>query len=130
MDYRLWFQPLLREAEPWGPKSKGECWKMVIGSTGEVNVQGEIVQKLDALASETFVNTLSACGCVAAIGSEEIAKTVIVGDDPEHRYLVQMDPLDGSSNIDVAVSIGSIFGVLETECQRTGWGLLDAEKRE
>ena len=94
-----------------GAKIQGGMLEDVIGSTGEVNVQGEIVQKLDALASDTFVNTLSTCGRVAAIGSEEIAETVIVGDDPEHRYLVQMDPLDGSSNIDVAVSIGSIFGV-------------------
>ena len=94
-----------------GVKIQGGMLEDVIGSTGEVNVQGELVQKLDALASETFVNTLSDCGRVAAIGSEEIEKTVIVGDDKDHRYLVQMDPLDGSSNIDVAVSIGSIFGV-------------------
>ncbi len=94
-----------------GAKIRGGMLEDVIGSTGEVNVQGEIVQKLDALASDTFVDKLSTCGRVAAIGSEEIAETVIVGDDPEHQYLVQMDPLDGSSNIDVAVSIGSIFGV-------------------
>ena len=98
-----------------GDKIRGGMLEDVIGSTGEVNVQGEIVQKLDALASDTFVETLSSCGRVAAIGSEEIAETVIVGDDPKHRYLVQMDPLDGSSNIDVAVSIGSIFGVWKRE---------------
>ena len=94
-----------------GAKIQGGLLEDVIGSTGEVNVQGEIVQKLDALASDTFVKTLNSCGRVAAIGSEEIAKTVVVGDDPDRRFLVQMDPLDGSSNIDVAVSIGSIFGV-------------------
>jgi len=92
-------------------KIQGGMLEDVVGSTGEVNVQGEIVQKLDTLASDTFVNTLSTCGRVAAIGSEEIAKTVIVGEEPQLRYLVQMDPLDGSSNIDVAVSIGSIFGI-------------------
>ena len=94
-----------------GAKIRGGMLEDVLGSTGEVNVQGEIVQKLDTLASDTFVDTLSTSGRVAAIGSEEIEKTVIVGDSPEHSYLVQMDPLDGSSNIDVAVSIGSIFGV-------------------
>jgi fructose-1,6-bisphosphatase I len=52
---------------------------------------------------------------VAAIGSEEIEETVIVGDSPAHRYLVQMDPLDGSSNIDVAVSVGSILGIWKRE---------------
>ena len=83
----------------------------VIGTTGEINVQDEIVQILDTAASDTFVDVLSSSGRVAAIGCEEIEATVIVGDGPRHSYLVQMDPLDGSSNIDVAVSIGSIFGI-------------------
>ena len=83
----------------------------VIGTTGETNVQGEIVQILDTAASDTFVEVLSSSGRVAAIGCEEIDDTVVVGDGPRHTYLVQMDPLDGSSNIDVAVSIGSIFGI-------------------
>jgi fructose-1,6-bisphosphatase I len=83
----------------------------VIGTTGETNVQGEIVQLLDTAASDTFVDVLSGNGRVAAIGCEEIDDTVVVGDGPRHSYIVQMDPLDGSSNIDVAVSIGSIFGI-------------------
>ena len=83
----------------------------IIGTSGEVNVQGEIVQYLDTAASDTFVDILSKSGRVAAIGSEEIEETVIVGDSPQHNFIVQMDPLDGSSNIDVAVSIGSIFGI-------------------
>ena len=94
-----------------GGKIQGGMLEDVLGSTGEVNIQGEIVQKLDSLASDTFVRTLSNSGHVAAIGSEEIADTVVVGDGPQYRYFVQMDPLDGSSNIDVAVSIGSIFGI-------------------
>jgi len=87
----------------------------VIGTSGEVNVQGEIVQYLDTAASDTFVDVLSRSGRVAAIGSEEIEDTVVVGDSPRHNYIVQMDPLDGSSNIDVAVSIGSIFGIWRRE---------------
>ena len=83
----------------------------VIGTTGETNIQAEIVQILDTLASDTFVDALSRSGRVAAIGCEEIEDTVVVGDGPRHGYVVQMDPLDGSSNIDVAVSIGSIFGI-------------------
>lgn len=83
----------------------------IIGTSGEVNVQGEIVQYLDTAASDTFVDVLSKSGRVAAIGSEEIEETMIVGDSPQHNFIVQMDPLDGSSNIDVAVSIGSIFGI-------------------
>ena len=83
----------------------------VIGVTGEVNVQGEIVQYLDTAASDTFVEVLRRSDRVAAIGCEEIEGTVIVGDSKQHNYIVQMDPLDGSSNIDVAISIGSIFGI-------------------
>jgi fructose-1,6-bisphosphatase I len=86
-----------------------------VGTTGETNVQGEVVQILDTFSSETFVETLTHCGRVAAIGSEEIEETVIVGDTPTHQFLVQMDPLDGSSNIDVALSVGSILGIWKRE---------------
>lgn len=86
-----------------------------VGTTGETNVQGEIVQILDTFSSKTLVSTLSQCGRVAAIGDEEEEKSTVVGDSPKHQYLVQMDPLDGSSNIDVAVSIGSIFGIWKRE---------------
>ena len=83
----------------------------VLGVTGETNVHGETVQRLDAASSDIFVDILRQCGHVAAIGCEEIEEPVIVGDDPQHAFMVLMDPLDGSSNIDVAVSIGSIFGI-------------------
>ena len=82
-----------------------------LGATGETNVQGEIVQRLDSASSDIFVETLSRCGQVAAIGCEEIERPVIVEGDVANGFIVLMDPLDGSSNIDVAVSIGSIFGV-------------------
>ena len=82
-----------------------------LGTTGDTNVQGEIVQRLDKASSDIFVDTLSRCGRVAVIGCEEIEKPVIAGDSDDHSYIVLMDPLDGSSNIDVAVSIGSIFGI-------------------
>ncbi|MCZ6790155.1 MAG: class 1 fructose-bisphosphatase [Chloroflexi bacterium] len=83
----------------------------VLGVTGETNVHGEMVQRLDAASSDIFVDILRQCGHVAVIGCEEIEEPVIVGDDPQHAFMVLMDPLDGSSNIDVAVSIGSIFGI-------------------
>ena len=83
----------------------------VLGDTGEVNVQGEVVQILDTFASDTFVAAFSKSGRVAAVGCEEIEETVVIGDTPHHGYMVQLDPLDGSSNIDVAISIGSIFGI-------------------
>ena len=84
----------------------------MLGATGEVNVQDELVQRLDTASSDIFVETLSQSGHVAAIGCEEIENPVIVeGDVADDGYIVLMDPLDGSSNIDVAVSIGSIFGI-------------------
>lgn len=82
-----------------------------LGTTGETNVQGEIVQRLDTASSDIFVETLSQSGHVAVIGCEEIEKPVIVEGLVSDGYIVLMDPLDGSSNIDVAVSIGSIFGI-------------------
>ncbi len=83
----------------------------MLGATGETNVQGEVVQKLDAAGSDIFVEVLTRTGRVAALGSEEIEDPVIGVDDASQSYIVQMDPVDGSSNIDVAVTIGSIFGI-------------------
>ncbi len=82
-----------------------------LGVTGETNTGGDIVQRLDAASSDIFVETLTQSGQVAAIGCEEIERPVIVDGDVSDGYIVLMDPLDGSSNIDVAVSIGSIFGI-------------------
>ena len=82
-----------------------------LGATGETNVHGEIVQYLDKVSSDIFVETLLRSGHVAAIGCEEIEQPVIAEGDVADGYIVLMDPLDGSSNIDVAVSIGSIFGI-------------------
>ena len=87
----------------------------ILGTTGDINVQGEVVQKLDSAGSDIFVEVLSKSGRVAAVGSEEIEEAVIEGDDPRQAYIVQMDPIDGSSNIDVAISIGSIFGIWRRE---------------
>ena len=83
----------------------------VLGDTGEMNVQGEIVQVLDAAGTDAFVSSLSDCGAVAALACEELEEAVFVSDDPDHPYLVMFDPVDGSSNIDVAVTIGSIFAI-------------------
>ncbi len=82
-----------------------------LGTTEETNVQGEIVQRLDEASSNIFVEMLSQSGHVAAIGCEEIENPVMVEGNVADGFIVLMDPLDGSSNIDVAVSIGSIFGI-------------------
>jgi len=82
----------------------------VIGEAGAVNVQGEAQQKLDVLADDLLREKLSRCPEVAAYASEEQAQPQPLGVDG--RYCVLSDPLDGSSNIDVAVPVGTIFGVL------------------
>jgi fructose-1,6-bisphosphatase I len=83
----------------------------ILGLTGEVNVQGEEVQKLDEYANETFTKIVGQSGVICAITSEEEEKPVIIPQELTGKYLFAMDPLDGSSNIDVNVSIGTIFSV-------------------
>ena len=82
-----------------------------LGTTGETNASSDVVQRLDKASSDIFLEALSQSGQVAAIGCEEIEMPVIVQGKSGDSYIVLMDPLDGSSNIDVAVSIGSIFGI-------------------
>jgi len=86
----------------------------IVGAAGEQNIQGEDQQKLDVFANETFIQTLINREIVCGIGSEENDDFITVaGADNSHnnKYVVLMDPLDGSSNIDVNVSVGTIFSV-------------------
>ena len=86
----------------------------IVGAAGEQNVQGEDQQKLDVFANETFIQTLINREIVCGIASEENDDFITVaGSDKGHnnKYVVLMDPLDGSSNIDVNVSVGTIFSV-------------------
>jgi fructose-1,6-bisphosphatase I len=81
----------------------------VLGLTGETNVQGERVQKLDLVANEIFCTVLQRGMRTCAIASEELETAILL--DGGGRYAVAMDPLDGSSNIDCNVTIGTIFGI-------------------
>jgi len=86
----------------------------VLGDTGEKNVQNERVQKLDMIANETIKRCLGYRGNIGILVSEEEDEPrVIRGTGTDGKYIVLFDPLDGSSNIDVNVSIGTIFSVLE-----------------
>ncbi|HEX4336375.1 MAG TPA: class 1 fructose-bisphosphatase [Polyangiaceae bacterium] len=87
-----------------------------LGYTGETNVQGEHVQKLDVIANDTLINSLKRRGHCAGLASEELEEPLFFPDSTGN-YLVVMDPLDGSSNIDVDISIGTIFGILR--CDRS-----------
>ena len=83
----------------------------VLGSTGRINIQGEVVQKLDDLSNQTMLDTLAKSGYVAAMASEEEDDWVEVQADKRGPYIVAFDPLDGSSNIDANISIGTIFSI-------------------
>ncbi|MDP6735213.1 MAG: class 1 fructose-bisphosphatase [Nitrospinaceae bacterium] len=83
----------------------------ILGATGTRNVHGEAVQKLDDLANSTFLSIISKSGTVCAITSEEMENPVIVPPEQAGKYIFMMDPLDGSSNIDVNVSTGTIFSI-------------------
>jgi len=87
----------------------------VLGYTGDENVQGEKVQKLDREANETLMRVLSRRGVCAAAASEEEEEMRVLSNAPQAKYVMMFDPLDGSSNIDVNISIGTIFGVLRKE---------------
>ncbi|MBL7930644.1 MAG: class 1 fructose-bisphosphatase [Bacteroidia bacterium] len=85
----------------------------ILGETGETNIQGEQVKKLDVFANDQFISALKAGGEVCAIASEENDDIIPIDSEisKNARYVVAMDPLDGSSNIDVNVSVGTIFSI-------------------
>lgn len=85
----------------------------ILGDYGSVNVQGEDVKKLDIFANNQFMKVLQHGVSCAGIASEEMDDVVIFDDEISNnsKYVVMFDPLDGSGNIDVNISIGTIFGV-------------------
>jgi fructose-1,6-bisphosphatase I len=86
----------------------------VLGSAGSENVQGEVQKKLDIIANEVLIEANEWGGHLAAMASEEMDSIYVVPHRyPKGEYLLLFDPLDGSSNIDVNVSIGTIFSVLK-----------------
>ncbi len=86
----------------------------VLGSAGSENVQGEVQKKLDIIANEVLIEANEWGGHLAAMASEEMEGIYVVPNRfPQGEYLLMFDPLDGSSNIDVNVSIGTIFSVLK-----------------
>ncbi len=86
----------------------------IIGNVGETNIQGEEQQKLDIFANDTFIQSLTNREIVCGIASEESEDFISINSNDErnqNKYVVLIDPLDGSSNIDVNVSVGTIFSV-------------------
>merc|ERR1712168_336716 len=85
------------------------------GMTGSSNVQGEEVKKLDDIANDLFINMLRSSFTTCVLVTEENQDAIIVEGPQQGKYVVCFDPLDGSSNIDCLVSIGSIFAIYKRE---------------
>lgn len=89
----------------------------ILGAAGKTNVQDEEVQKLDEYAHRAFVSLLKQSPFVKAVGSEEEPEIIIFNESYHHdaKYIVHLDPLDGSSNIDVNVSVGTNFLIFKKQ---------------
>jgi fructose-1,6-bisphosphatase I len=100
--------------------NKGQLGE-VMGSAGSENVQGEVQKKLDIIANETLIEANEWGGHLAAMASEEMEGIYVVPNRyPQGEYLLMFDPLDGSSNIDINMSIGTIFSVLKKHDNHPG----------
>ena len=84
----------------------------ILGLSGETNIQGEAVKKLDCLANETFIKVFQTSGLICALASEEEEKALVMPEAwPQGKYMLLFDPLDGSSNTDVNMPLGAIFSI-------------------
>ncbi|QNP31148.1 class 1 fructose-bisphosphatase [Cylindrospermopsis curvispora] len=88
----------------------------VLGFTGETNIQGETVKKMDIYANEVFISVFKQSGLVCRLASEEMEKPYYIPENcPIGRYTLLYDPIDGSSNTDINLSLGSIFSIRQQE---------------
>ena len=100
----------------------------ILGATGKINVQDEQVQKLDMFANRVIVQRMQHIGQLWCMGSEEDPDLIeIPSQYPRGDYILLFDPLDGSSNIDVNVSIGTIFGIYKRQVSRQSGEILLSE---
>lgn len=88
----------------------------VLGFTGEDNIQGESVKKMDVYANEVFISVFKQSGLVCRLASEEMEKPYYIPENcPIGRYTLLYDPIDGSSNVDINLNVGSIFAIRQQE---------------
>ena len=92
-----------------------------LGYSGDTNVTGDSQKKLDVIGDETMLEAIASTGLVAAVVSEELKSAKVLAERAEARYVLCMDPLDGSSNTDINGAVGTIFGIYP----RAGTGALD-----
>ena len=99
----------------------------VLGASGEINIQGEVQQKLDQISNDAFLAAFADGQLVSEMVSEEMEHpTPIQGNEDKGKYVIFVDPLDGSSNLDVNVTVGSIFSVHRRPEGKKGAALVDA----
>jgi fructose-1,6-bisphosphatase I len=111
-DFTGLFQQISLAAKIIGSRVSRAGLSDILGLTGTTNVQGEQVQKLDEFANSAIVHTVEAGGHVCVMGSEEVEEPIpIPRQYPQGKYVLQFDPLDGSGNIDINASIGTIFSI-------------------
>lgn len=92
--------------------SRAGLMEGVLGFTGEMNVQGESVKKMDVYANEVFISVFKQSGLVCRLASEEMEQPYYIPENcPIGRYTLLYDPIDGSSNIDTNINVGSIFAI-------------------
>ncbi|MER3478704.1 MAG: fructose-bisphosphatase class I, partial [Leptolyngbya sp. ERB_1_2] len=88
----------------------------VLGFTGDTNVQGESVKRMDVYANEVFISVFKQSGLVCRLASEEMDEPYYIPENcPIGRYTLLYDPIDGSSNVDININVGSIFAIRQQE---------------
>ena len=96
--------------------SKAGLMAGALGFTGETNVQGESVKKMDIYANEVFISVFKQSGLVCRLASEEMDKPYYIPENcPIGRYTLLYDPIDGSSNVDINLNVGSIFSLRQQQ---------------
>lgn len=96
--------------------SRAGLMEGALGFTGNINVQGESVKKMDIYANDVFISVFKQSGLVCRLASEEMEKPYYIPENcPIGRYTLIYDPIDGSSNIDINLNIGSIFSIRKQE---------------
>lgn len=96
--------------------SRAGLMEGVLGFTGETNVQGESVKRMDIYANEVFISVFKQSGLVCRLASEEMDEPYYIPENcPLGRYTLLYDPIDGSSNVDININVGSIFAIRQQE---------------
>ncbi|MBW4490549.1 MAG: class 1 fructose-bisphosphatase [Trichocoleus desertorum ATA4-8-CV12] len=101
--------------------SRAGLMENVLGVTGDINVQGETVKKMDVYANDVFISVFKQSGLVCRLASEEMEKPYYIPENcPIGRYTLLYDPIDGSSNVDININVGSIFAICQQEGEDDG----------